>query len=103
MSRQDVENFAPHRIEMVGELAQKLGFTQVIVFGHAQECGTVITTWGDTAEHSAQAAAGANNIKRNWGWPKDTLVESEKVKALRARIAELERMLLGDSAFGGGL
>jgi hypothetical protein len=103
MSRHDVESFAPQRIELLREHAEKLGFTQAIMFGHAQECGTVITTWGIDAERSAQAAAGANHIKQQWGWPKDTMVESEKVKALRARIAELERMLLGDSAFGGGI
>lgn len=90
MSRQDLDNFAPQRIELLGELAQRLDFTQAILFAHAQECGTVITTWGTDAERSAQAAAGANTIKRQWRWPEDTIVESAKVQALRDRIAELE-------------
>jgi len=55
MSRQDAENFEPQRIELLGKLAQRLGFTQAILFAHAQECGTVITTWGLDAERSAQA------------------------------------------------
>ena len=90
MSRQDIENAAPVRIAKLEGLARDLGFTQAILFGHAQECGTVITTWGIDAERSAQAAKGANVIKQGWGWPEDTIVESEKVKALRQRIKELE-------------
>lgn len=90
MSRQDIENAEVVRIDLARTMAEALGFTQVIVFGHAQECGTVITTWGVDAERSAQAAAGANYIKRQWGWPEDTIVESAKVRALRQRIAELE-------------
>ena len=90
MSRQDVENFGPSRIKMLGELAQKLGFTQAVLFTHCQETGTVVDTWGIDAERSAQAAKGANTIKQGWGWPEDTIVESEKVKALHAHIAELE-------------
>jgi len=105
MSRQDVDSFAPQRIARLGAFAQSLGFTQAILFGHAQECGTVITTWGIDAERSAQAAKGGNTIKEGWGWPEDTIVESEKVKALRARIAELEDELdvLRYRASGGTL
>lgn len=62
---------------------------QVIIFGHDGE-QTHIVTWGDTVEHSAQAAAGANHVKKLWGWPAVDVVESSKVKALRDRIAELE-------------
>lgn len=62
---------------------------QVIIFGHDGEF-TYITTWGDTPERSAQAAAGANAIKKQWGWPEDTIVESEKVLLLKRRIAQLE-------------
>lgn len=90
MSRQDVENFRPSRIKLLGELAQKLGFTQAVLFSHCQETGTVVDTWGIDAERSAQAARGANTIKQGWGWPEDTIVESEKVKVLRDRIKELE-------------
>lgn len=90
MSRQDVENFGPSRIKMLGELAQKLGFTQAVLFSHCQETGTVVDTWGIDAERSARAAMGANTIKQGWGWPEDTIVESAKVQALRDDIAELE-------------
>jgi len=68
------------------------GLKQVIIFGHDGE-NTHVLTWGDTVEHSAQAAAGANHVKKQWGWPAVDVVESEKVKALRARIAELEAQL----------
>lgn len=90
MSRQDVENAAPWRIDQLRQLAEKLGSEQAILFTYSQESGTVITTWGSDAERSAQAAAGANFIKKGWGWPEDTIVESEKVKALRERITDLE-------------
>lgn len=90
MSRQDIEDAGPWRIGRLAELAEKLGATQAILFTHSQETGTVIDTWGVDAERSAQAAAGANTIKKHWGWPEDTIVESAKVKELRDRIAELE-------------
>ena len=81
------------RIALAEGMARTLGFTQIIVFGHSQESGTVITTWGIDAERSAHAAHGANYIKGLWGWPEDTIVESAKVKALHDRIAELEAQL----------
>lgn len=94
MSRHDIENAGPWRIGRLAELAEKLGATQAILFTHSQETGTVIDTWGEDAERSAQAAAGANHIKKQWGWPEDTIVESAKVQALRDRIAELENEVL---------
>ena len=39
------------------------------------------------------AAAGANELKRKWGWPENTIVESAKVQALYDRIAELEAIV----------
>jgi adenine-specific DNA methylase len=93
MNKQNVKNFESQRISLAEEYARALGFTQVIIFGHSQECGTVVTTWGIDAERSAQAAFGANQIKSKWGWPEDTLVESQKVKALLDHIDELERQI----------
>jgi len=60
---------------------------QVIIFGHDATGVTHVLTWGDTAERAAAAAAGANRIKKDWGWPEDTLAESAKVTALRAELA----------------
>ena len=91
MSRQDVENFAPRRIELLGEFAASMGFTQAILFAHCQETGTVVTTWGADAEWSARAAAKANFVKKLWNWTAVECAESQKVQALRDRIAELER------------
>lgn len=94
MSRQDIENAAPVRIALAESMARTLGFKQIIIFGHAQECGTVVTTWGEDAVLSAQAAAGANHIKKQWGWPEDTIAESGKVLAMQARIDELQELLV---------
>lgn len=94
MSRQDIENAGPWRIDHLRLLAEKLGATQAILFTHSQETGTVVDTWGVDAERSAQAAAGANHIKKQWGWPEDTIVESAKVQAFRDRIAALEDEVL---------
>lgn len=58
---------------------------QVIIFGHGgtdNPYETHVVTWGETVQDAAQAAAGANLIKKNWGWPEDTIVESAKVQAL---------------------
>lgn len=93
MSRQDVENAAQVHIDALGKLAESFGFTQAILFAHSQETGTVVNTWGIDAIRSAQAAAGANTIKVGWGWPEDTIVESQKVLALQRRIEELETLL----------
>lgn len=93
MSRQDIENAAPWRIEQLRQLAEKLQSEQAILFTYNQASGTVVTTWGSDAERSAQAAAGANTIKKAWGWPEDTLVESAKVQALRDHIERLEDMV----------
>ena len=90
MSRQDVENAGPWRIDQLRQLGEKLQAEQAILFTYNREHGTVIDTWGVDAERSAQAAAGANTIKKHWGWPEDTIVESAKVQALRDQISELE-------------
>lgn len=66
---------------------------QVIIFGHDGST-THVVTWGDTPEHSTSAAAGANHIKKQWNWPADTIVESEKVQALQRRL-EAAEVLIG--------
>ena len=93
MSRQDIDNAAPWRIDQLRQLARTLQAEQAILFTYNRESGTVITTWGSDASRSAQAAAGANAIKKGWGWPEDTIVESAKVQALYDRIAELEEIV----------
>lgn len=93
MSRHDIENAGPWRIEQLRGLATRLGATQAILFTHSQETGTVIDTWGIDAERSAQAAAGANTIKKDWGWPEDTIIVSAKVQALKEEIVALRKEL----------
>ena len=68
------------------------GLKQVIIFGY-DGTNTHIVTWGDTVENSAQAAAGANHVKKLWAWPEDTIVESAKVQALRDELAATQRDL----------
>lgn len=84
-------------------LAESHGLKQVIIFGWDGK-QTHVATYGDTVEACAQAAAGANKIKKGWGWPESTLTEPPRVKALHTRITELElekevlqRMLNGES------
>lgn len=79
-------------IEPAGVFAQQHGLEQVIIFGWDGK-QTHITTWGDTAESSAQAATGANLIKQRWKWPAETIVESEKVTALKEELARLKQQL----------
>ena len=74
------------------EIAHTCGMRQVIIFGWDGE-QTHVTTYGKSDVDSAQAAAGANMIKRGWEWPTDTIVEGAKVQALYNRIAELEQEL----------
>jgi hypothetical protein len=64
---------------------------QVIIFAYDGQ-NTHVVTWGDTVEHSAQAAAGANKIKASWNWPAEFQAESAKVLELERRleIAETE-------------
>lgn len=65
---------------------------QVLIFSFDGE-HTTIATWGADAVDSSMAAAGANELKRKWGWPENTIVESAKVQALYDRIAELEAIV----------
>ena len=75
-------------IQRAADLAKLSGYQQVIIFAHDGE-QTIVTTWGDTAEHSAQAAAGANAIKKQWSWPADTIAESAKVTQLQTLVKQL--------------
>jgi len=74
-------------IEMLAFLANTLGHTQAIYFGHDGK-KTYCVTWGQDAKLSAQAAAGGNAIKKKWGWPDDTIVESAKVTELQRKLDE---------------
>jgi hypothetical protein len=76
-------------IKAAERLAEDHDLQQVIIFGFDGK-DTFITTWGDTTEHSAQAAKGANLIKEKWGWPAELQAESAKVIALRERAQKLE-------------
>ncbi len=74
------------RAEDFGKLCD---LKQVIIFGW-DGSKTHVVTWGNNEVACAQAAEGANQIKKDWGWPDDTIVESTSVLALKARIAMLE-------------
>lgn len=65
---------------------------QVIIFGW-DGSKTHAITWGNNEIACAQAAAGANEIKKGWSWPDDTIVESESVMKLKERIVMLEEQV----------
>lgn len=86
-------------VEDAQALGEKYGLQQVLIFafdGKTAFC----TTWGVDAAASATAAAGGNQMKRTWGWPENTIVESAKVQKLYNRIAELESII--DTEFEPG-
>lgn len=70
-------------------ISETNGLRQVIVFGWDGRY-THVATYGSSVVDSAQAAAGANVIKRGWEWPEDLQATSAQVQALHDRIAELE-------------
>jgi hypothetical protein len=76
-------------IDDAKRLSETSDLRQVIIFGW-DGARTHVVTYGKSVVDSAQAAAGANVIKRGWEWPDDTIVEPERIQALHDRIAELE-------------
>lgn len=77
-------------VKAAKELAEKYKAKQVILFAWDGKL-THVVTYGETVEDCAQAANGANNIKKSWGWPEDTLTEPARVKGLQNRVANLEQ------------
>lgn len=72
--------------------ARANGLTQVIVFGYDGEASHIVT-WAEDVGASDTIATAANMLKAALRWPEITQVESAKVIALRARIAELEKQV----------
>lgn len=68
-------------IDKIEQLAREYHLAQIIVFGF-DGVTTNVATWGDTLQNASMAAFGANEIKKSWGWPENTQVESAKVKRL---------------------
>lgn len=89
-------------IEEAERLNTLYGQLQTIIFTW-NGATTQVVTHGVTLEDSAQAAEGANILKRTWGWPADTIVESAKVQALRDRLEACEWVLRDlASSYGAG-
>lgn len=76
------------RIHLAEDFANAHGYEQVIILGF-DGTRTHLTTWGETVEQSAAAAAGGNRLKSLMNWPEDTIVESEKVLALKRQLQDL--------------
>lgn len=79
-------------IKRAEEFAKAHDLKQVIIFGWDGET-THILTYGDTIEACAQAAEGANRIKRKWGWPEELITEPSRVQNLLNKIKRLEEQL----------
>lgn len=77
-------------IQNVQAFAEANGLSQLIVFGF-DGTASHIATWAADAGASDTLAVSANLLKAALKWPEITQVESAKVIALRARIAELEK------------
>jgi hypothetical protein len=74
--------------------AEKFGIEQrlkqVIIFGWDGK-ETHVVTWGKSIKDCAQAAAGGNKIKSNWGWPEEMMAEPARVTELKKKVANLIR------------
>jgi uncharacterized Rossmann fold enzyme len=77
-------------ISAATKLAEELGLRQVILVAWDGE-QTHVVTYGKTTEDCDQAAQGGDVIKKAIHWP-DSLLNTfpSRVKALKAKVAELE-------------
>lgn len=73
-------------------MAKHLKLTHVIVFGYDGK-GQHVATYGKSIEASDQAAEFGNKLKDKLGWPESLHAEPYRVRALKARIKELEAAL----------
>lgn len=79
-------------IQNVEAFAVSNGLAQLVVFGY-DGTASYIATWAADASASDTLSTSANLLKAALHWPEITQVESAKVIALRARIAELEKQV----------
>src|ERR1043166_9750175 len=79
-------------ISAAKQVAKEQGCRQVIIMAWDGET-THCVTYGTTVEDCDQAAQGGNKIKKALGWPESLMAEPSRVKALKARIKELEAQL----------
>ena len=78
-------------------LSLEYNLRQVIIFGWDGK-QTHVTTYGKSVQDCDDAARGANEIKKKWGWPASKLESPPRVKKLEDRIVELELEVLGLTA-----
>ena len=79
-------------IEAARRIAKEYDCRQVIIVawdGKLTHC----VTFGKSITDCDQAAQGGNRIKKALGWPESLRAEPSRVKALKARINELELIL----------
>ncbi|MEN6375349.1 MAG: hypothetical protein ABFD75_11305 [Smithella sp.] len=77
-------------------MAQNLKLTHIVVFAYDGEKQHV-ATYGKTIEGCSQAADFGNRIKDQLGWPEILHAQPSRVRALVARIKELEQKLQENS------
>lgn len=76
-------------IEAAKHVCEMYDCRHVIILAWDGE-STHVVTYGESAEDSDIAAESANYIKKIWGWPKETLMESPKVQNLKDEIDRLK-------------
>lgn len=80
-------------VKLAQEFAAKTGCRQVVIAAWDGEL-THIVTYGTSVEDCAQAAEGGNFVKKAMGWPEAMCNgQPSRVRALQARIKELEAVL----------
>lgn len=79
-------------IQVAEQLAKDQGLRQVILLAWDGDL-THVVSYGKTVEDCDQAAQGADRMKKALGWPESLNASPSRVKALQARVAELETEL----------
>lgn len=84
-------------IKAVRAMAKQHQLSYCVVFGWDGKQQN-IATWGRTTEDCQVAADFGNSVKTLLGWPQRLHAEPSRVRALRAKVKELERRLASSEA-----
>lgn len=79
-------------IKVLKLMAKHLKLTHIVVFAYDGK-NQHVATYGKTIDGCAQAADFGNRMKDKLGWPESLHAQPSLVRALEARIKELEEKL----------
>ncbi len=74
-------------------VAAKFNLSHVVMFARAKDGLDHVVTYGASIEQCDEAARFGNSMKQALGWPESLQAQPARVKALQARINELEQAL----------